>query len=198
MTYIVLCIKGFVSATYHRSSSGDNVGLLNRTTCPTVVVSDWWTTDLAHSWWVSIQIIIIGSIFFFPFIGREPTTWHKGLRVWMQIIFSSCVKETTLFSFLRSLLRENGTSLSFLRIFIKKQTWWSNDKTIIIIIIAKYRDSASANNWSARTDKSRYPAQPRPIFVNCWQYCSLSGPFWWRSAAMLCRIVIVQSDDQYL
>ena len=39
-------------------------------------------------------------------------------------------KETVLFSFLRSLLRENGRSLRFPRIFIKKQTRWSNDKTI--------------------------------------------------------------------
>ena len=59
MTDIVLCIKSFVSATYCRSSSGDSVGLLNRTTCPTVVVSDWCITELAHSWWVSIQIAII-------------------------------------------------------------------------------------------------------------------------------------------
>ena len=40
--------------------------------------------------------------------------------VWLQIIFCSCVKETVLFSFLRSLLRENGRSLRFPRIFIKK------------------------------------------------------------------------------
>ena len=42
-------------------------------------------------------------------------------------------KETVLFSFLRSLLRENGRSLCFPRIYIKnlKQTRWSDDKTII-------------------------------------------------------------------
>ena len=39
---------------------------------------------------------------------------------WLQIIFCICVKETLLFSFLRSLLRENGRSLRFPRIFIKK------------------------------------------------------------------------------
>ena len=46
-----------------------------------------------------------------------------------QIIFCPCVNETTLFSFLRSLLRENG---SFPKIFIKKQTRWLNYKTIMI------------------------------------------------------------------
>ena len=35
------------------------------------------------------------------------------------------------FSFLRSLLHENGRSLHFPKIFIKNQTRWSNDKTII-------------------------------------------------------------------
>ena len=35
------------------------------------------------------------------------------------------------FSFLWSLLRENGRSLRFLKIFLKKQTQWLNDKTII-------------------------------------------------------------------
>ena len=40
--------------------------------------------------------------------------------VWLQIIFCTCVKETVLFSFLRSLLRENSRSLRSPRIFIKK------------------------------------------------------------------------------
>ena len=92
-----------------------------------------------------IIVIIIRSKFFFLFIGREPTTWPANnclqimvcscamlsISVWLQIIFCSCVKETVLFSFLRSLLRENSRSLRFPRIFIKKkQTRWSNDKTI--------------------------------------------------------------------
>ena len=79
--------------------------------------------------------IIIRSKFFFLFNGWEPTTWpaNNCLQimvcscampsncVWLQIIFYSCVKETMLFSFLRSLLRENGRSwLRFPRIFIKK------------------------------------------------------------------------------
>ena len=93
--------------------------------------------------------------------------------VWLQIIFCTCVKETVLFSFLRSLLRENGRSLRFPRIFIKK-----NDKTIIeyhdlcladtlrqiIIIIC-----LSVRLWQIidllATDKSRYLAQPCPIIL---------------------------------
>ena len=80
-----------------------------------------------------IQIIIWCKCFFF-FTGWEPTTWpaNKCLQImvcscamsfncfWLQILFCSCVNETTLFSFLRSLLRENGRSLRFPRIFIKK------------------------------------------------------------------------------
>ena len=42
--------------------------------------------------------------------------------VLLQIIFFSCIKETVLFSFLQSLLRENDRLLRFPRIFIKKKT----------------------------------------------------------------------------
>ena len=124
-----------------------------------------------------VSEIIIRSKFFFLFIGREPTTWlannclqimvcscaMPSNSVWLQIIFCSCVKETVLFSFLRSLLRENGRSLRFPRIFIKKQTRWSNAKTIIepgyrktswFVSVSQInclpQPSASANNWSAR------------------------------------------------
>ena len=48
--------------------------------------------------------------------------------VWLQIIFCTRVKETVLSSFLRSLLGENGRSLRFLRIFIKKNKL--GDRTI--------------------------------------------------------------------
>ena len=97
------------------------------------------------------------------------------------MIFCSCVNETTLFSLLRS--RENGRprcnldsrasqkrknwgrewSLRFQKIFIKKQTRWSNDKAIIKLGYRKIswfvsvsqlkylpQPSLSANNWSAR------------------------------------------------
>ena len=108
------------------------------------------------------------------------------LCVWLQMIFCSCVNETTLFSLLRSLLRENGRSLCnldsrasqkrkhwgrewslrFQKIFIKKQTRSSNDKTIIKLAYCKIswfvsvsqlkylpQPSVSANNWSARHRK---------------------------------------------
>ena len=92
--------------------------------------------------------------FFLSSHWREPTTWptNNYLQiidcscamssncVWVQIIFFSCVKESTLFSFLRSLLRANGRSLHLPKIFIKKQTRWSNDKTQLLnSVIAKYR-----------------------------------------------------------
>ena len=67
-------------------------------------------------------------------MGRKPTTWPANNCqqimvcacamlsncVWLQIIFCSCVNETTFFSFLRSLLPENGRSHRFLKIFLKK------------------------------------------------------------------------------
>ena len=83
---------------------------------------------------------------------------------WLQILFCSCIIETALFSFLRSLLCKNGRSLRFPKIFLKKQTRWSNDKTIIELGYRKIswfvsvsqinyylpQPLASANNWSAR------------------------------------------------
>ena len=144
-----------------------------------------------------VSRIIIRSKFFFLFIGRGPTTWPANNclqimvcscampsnSVWLQIIFCSCVKETVLFSFLRSLLRENGRSLRFPRIFIKKkQTRWSNDKTTLLnSVIAKYCDLSESRRsiiiiclslqlWQIidllATDKPWYFAQPRPIIVN--------------------------------
>ena len=72
-----------------------------------------------------INRIIIRCRFFFLFIGREPTTLpvNDCLQiivcscamtsncVWLQMIFCSCVSETTFSSFLRSLLLEIGRSL---------------------------------------------------------------------------------------
>ena len=94
--------------------------------------------------WMNNNANIIQSKFFFLFIGREPTTWpaNNCLQImvcscampsncaWLQII-CSCIKETVPFSFLWSLLRENGRLLRFPKILIEKQTWWSTDKTII-------------------------------------------------------------------
>ena len=86
--------------------------------------------------------------------------------VWLKIIFCTCVKETVFFSYLRSFLRENGRSLCFPRIFIKKkQTRWSNDNWSRRSIIC-----LSLRHWQIidllATDKSQYFAQPRPIIVN--------------------------------
>ena len=135
-----------------------------------------------------IYALIIGCKCFFLFISQEPTTWPadnclqimvfscamSSNCVWLQIIsFCSCVNECTLFSFLGSLLRKNGT---FPEIFIKKQTRWLSDKTTIELGHGKIswfvsvsqinylpRPSASANNWSINllaTNKSRNIAQP--------------------------------------
>ena len=82
-----------------------------------------------------IVIIIVRCKLFFLFTGREPTMWPadnclqimvcsctmSSICVWLQRIFCSCVNESALFSFLRSLLPENG---SFSKKFIKKRTWW--------------------------------------------------------------------------
>ena len=85
------------------------------------------------------------------FIGRQPTKWPANNC--LQIMVCSCVKETVPFSFLRLLLRENGRSLRFPRIFIKKKkTPWWNDKTII-----ELGDRRSIICLSFRTqNKSRY------------------------------------------
>ena len=126
-----------------------------------------FTCWLYHDLW-KWNLIIIRSKLFFLFIGQEPTTWPSNNclqimvcsytmpsnSVWLQIIFCSCVKKTVLFSFLRSLLRENGRSLRFPRIFIKKNKRGDRMiKQLLNSVIAKYRDLSVfgfANNWSAR------------------------------------------------
>ena len=104
--------------------------------------------------------------------------------VWLQMIFCSCVKETVLFSFLRSLLSENGRLLRFPRIFIKKNKLGDRMiKQLLNSVIAKYRDLSVSRRsiicLSLRlrqiidllaTDKSRYFAQPRPIIVKYRQF----------------------------
>ena len=121
--------------------------------------------------WIIISIIIRCKSFF-VFIGREPTTWpaNNCLQimvcscampsncVWLQIIFCTCVKETVLFSFLRSLLRENGRSLRFPKMFIKNQTRWSKDKTIIKLGCRKisWFVSASQINYLPQPSASAY------------------------------------------
>ena len=148
--------------------------------------------------WLTVHIIIWCKCFFL-FIGRESTTWPANNCVqimvcsctmsfncfWLQILFCSCVNETTLFSFLQSLLCENGRSLRFPKIFLKKQTRWLNDKTIISLnsVIAKYCDLSVSRRsiicqsriiYLLTTDKSQYFAQTSPIIA---KYCSVNPGF---------------------
>ena len=87
--------------------------------------------------WKTFTVIIRWNFSFLSLAVSQPRD--------LQIIFCSRVNETKLFSFLRSLLGENGRSHRFLKISIKKQTRWSNDKTIIERGRAKYRDIVSGS-----------------------------------------------------
>ena len=115
-------------------------------------------------------------VFFFLFIFRELTTWPANnclqIGVLLQIIFCSCVLETTL-------LCENGGSVpraggEWFDIFRWSKERWSNDKTIIELGPygkISWLVSVSQINYLIipdllATDKSRYFAQPRPIIVN--------------------------------
>ena len=161
-----------------------------------------------HSFRDEITVIFIRRNFFSLFIGREPPTWRANgcLRikvclcalssycVWLQMIFCSCVNETTLFSLLRSLLRENGSStpewvrsvstgaendrFASRRYSLKNKPGDRMIKQLLNSVIAKYRDlsvSRSSNICLSlrfrqiidllATDKLRYFAQPRPIIV---------------------------------
>ena len=89
----------------------------------------------------------------FLFIGQKPIMWPANNC--LQIMVCSCVNKTTRD---RSCVKK-GRSLRFLKIFVKKQAWWSNDKTIIELGYRKIswfasishinylpQSSASANN----------------------------------------------------
>ena len=117
--------------------------------------------------------IIIRCIFSFLSIGRESTTWPANnclqimvcscavpsKRVLLQIIFCSCVIGTTF-----SREKWQIASLSCLEVIkIWKQSWQSNDKTVIELSYHKiswfasvsqinylHQPSASSNNWSTR------------------------------------------------
>ena len=56
--------------------------------------------------------------------------------VWLQIIFCSCINETTLFSFFASLLLANGRSICFSKKFIKKNKL--SDQTIKKLLNSSY------------------------------------------------------------
>ena len=121
---------------------------------------------------------------------RNVVQLYLVLSIWLQILFCSCVNETTLFLFLPSLLRENGRSLRFPKIFLKKLTWSSNDKAIIELGYRKIsrfvsvsqinylpQPSASANNWSSRHWQITI-AQPRPIIANYSHFIyNQTGPY---------------------
>ena len=112
---------------------------------------------------------IIQCGFLFPSFGRESTTWpannclqimvcscvEPSKRVLLQIIFCSCVIGTT-FSRETTFLREKwqNTSLSCQEVVeIWKQSWWSNDKTIIELSYHKI-------SWFANVSQINY--LPRP------------------------------------
>ena len=83
--------------------------------------------------------------------------------VWLQIIFCSCINETTLFSFFAITLAWKCRLLRFPKIFVKNKLGNQMIKQFLNSVILKYYDlsaskpKAEANNWSA---------QPCPILVN--------------------------------
>ena len=136
---------------------------------------------------LTINYSIIWCKLFFLFTGRKPTTWPANnclqimvcscaissncvlLQMW---IFCSCINETTFSSFFLFFLCENGRSLRFPNIFIKKQTWWSNDKTILELGYLKI-------SWFVRVSQiNRYLPQPLAL-TRHWQitiiFCSTSS-----------------------
>ena len=82
--------------------------------------------------------------------------------VWLQIIFFSCVSETTLFSFLWSLLRENGR---FPKVFLKKQTQIeeqatevdqeviTTNKDLLFRLIGSNNDLLVLNQWKGALNR---------------------------------------------
>ena len=99
------------------------------------IVAVMWPKKLENNQYYNLMQIF--NPFHWP--RAHHVTYKIMVRSWamssyyvsLQIIFCSCVNETTLFSCLRLqlLLRDNGRLICFPKIFIifKKQTWWSND-----------------------------------------------------------------------
>ena len=121
------------------------------------------------------NLLIIQCKFFFLFIRQEATMWPANNCsqiivcscatlsncVCLQIIFCSCVwKWNYTFLLLTIDLAWKWPNTHFLWIFIKKQTHWSNDKTIIELsdckIILQINYPPKPNNWSACHWKSQY------------------------------------------
>ena len=124
------------------------------------------------------KLFIIRCIFSFLFISRELTTWPANnclqISILLQIIFCSCVIETTLLCRNWRFPEQAESDL----------TYWVDQKNgdrmtkqqSLNSVIAKYRDSSVSRRsiicLSLRprqivdllaTDKSRYFAQPRSI-----------------------------------
>ena len=133
---------------------------------------------------ITIITIIIRCIFSFLFIGRESSTWpannYLQLSALPQIIFCSCVIETTLF------YEDGGSSPRAGRerfVIIKwSKELWSNDKTIFEVVHRKVfwfvsggqtnyfpQRSGSANNWSARQWQIPIFCSNSSKIVNCRQ-----------------------------
>ena len=120
-------------------------------------------------------------MYFFLLIGRELTTWPANnclqIIVLLQIIFCSCIIETTI-------LCENGGSVpragrDWFDMFIWWKERWSNEKTIIELGYCKISWFVTVSQISylqlfifdlLATDKSRYFAQLRSIIVNYYNW----------------------------
>ena len=140
-----------------------------------------------------IMSFIIRCKFFFLFIGRELTSWpaNKCLQimvcscalssnfVWLQILFCSCINETTLFSFCDRSCVKMADRFTCRRYSLRNKLGDRMIKQLLNSVIAKYRDLSGSRTsviyLSLRlrqitdllaTDKSQYFAQPRSIIVN--------------------------------
>ena len=130
------------------------------------------------------NLLIIQSKCFFLFIGREATMWPANNCsqiivcscamlsncVWLQIAFCSCVLKWSKLHFSPSCdCPHMKVAEHFPWIFIRKQTQWSNDKTIIELsdckIILQINYSLKPNNWSAHHFTNHN------ILLNLVQYC---------------------------
>ena len=121
----------------------------------------------------ALIVLIIRCVFFFLSIGRESTSWPANN--FLQIMVCSCVVPSKRV-FLRRIFCSSVIGTTFSRekwqiaslscqevIEIWKQSWWSNDKTIIELGYHKIswfasvsqinylpKPKAEANNWSTR------------------------------------------------
>ena len=139
-------------------------------------------------------IFIIRRIVLFLSIGRRPTTWPVNnclqimacscvaplfKRVLLQIIFCSGMRNWN--HALERKMADRFPELAGIEVIKRwKQTWRSNDKTIIELghrKISRFVSTSQINYYGLSlrlrqmidllaSDKSRYFAQPRPIIVN--------------------------------